>query len=98
MKNAINWEPNLCERFLNLKPRPTMKEMSDVILSSPLGRTSSAEIQGSKHVPRKPVPDRPGWYMKDYKKYEELIVQEARNRKELMLEVIRKRHKDIDGG
>jgi hypothetical protein len=91
MKNIINWDPELPEKFLKIHRRPTIDEMRLVIRSSPLHRTSSATLQ-HKSIPRKPDPNDPAWSIPDNDKYEELIIEEAKRRRKLMLKIIKTRN------
>jgi hypothetical protein len=92
---VIDWPDGLCERFLNLNPRPTKLELEDVIYSSPLGRfNNGSDVHESK---RKysyiPDPDNPGYLKYDKKRYRKLLKQEAQIRQELMQQIIDQRNR-----
>ncbi len=64
IKNLIGWDENLCERFLNIKPRPSIKEIELVVYSSPLKRYNN----GSDYYRMKqkvPVKGEPGQFRTD---------------------------------
>lgn len=90
MRDRIKWDVEFCQKFLDL--RPTVKEIRHVLLSSPLHRTTSSTSfrTQKRYIPRKAIPDRPGWYRRDFAKYEELVVQEAETRKKLMSDIIKR--------
>jgi hypothetical protein len=96
MRDIIKWDIELCQKFLDL--RPTVKEIRHVLLSSPLHRTTSSTSfrTQKRYIPRKPIPDRPGWYRRDFAKYKELVVQEAETRKKLMNDIIKRDPHDRD--
>jgi hypothetical protein len=73
--------PNeLCKRFLNLKPRPTEKELIQAL--EPLGY--NVQEKGGLS----PIPDKPGWFRRVGKEWLRLKKQEIIKRREFMQQVI----------
>jgi hypothetical protein len=65
MRNLIKWNPDVCGKFLNMEPRPTLEQLERVIYSSPLGRYNNGYAR-YRHRGWIPDLDNPG-----YLKYDE---------------------------
>jgi tRNA uridine 5-carbamoylmethylation protein Kti12 len=106
----LEWPIDMCNKFLSIKPRPTMKELVEVVY--PLGYDTrkhryyipNPERQGylkydtSRYI-EEPISDRPGWvHLKDNpnSEYVKLLKQEAQRRIELMTQIIKSRGVDYD--
>jgi hypothetical protein len=64
-KWSIDWPYDLSEKFLNMKPKPTIKELQRVIYSSPVGRyNNGSSVYKSRN--KIPDPDNPGYLKYDY--------------------------------
>ena len=86
---VIEWPKGLCEKFLKINPRPTIGELRQVLF--PIGGlwlTSQNQDTGRGFVPD---PDRPGWMKYDREEYLKILKQEAQNRIELMLHIMKSR-------
>jgi len=64
LKYLIGWDKGLCERFLNLEPRPTIQEMEEVIYSSPLQRYNNGS-DFYRMQQKVPLEGKPGFFKKD---------------------------------
>jgi hypothetical protein len=85
----IEWPKGLCEKFLKISPRPTIGELRQVLYPPEgLGLTSQNQDTHRGYVPD---PDRPGWMKYDREEYLKLVKQEAQNRIELMLHIMKSR-------
>jgi hypothetical protein len=87
----IGWPNGLIEKFLNLKPRPTILELNQVI--DPKGlvlRPLDSQNQFNRfgYVPD---PTDPEMYFYDPRKYARLRKYEAQRRQEAMLKIIESR-------
>jgi hypothetical protein len=64
-KWSIDWPYDLSEKFLNIKPKPNIKELKQVIYCSPVGRyNNGSDVYRSRN--KIPDPDKPGWLKYDY--------------------------------
>jgi hypothetical protein len=64
-KWSIDWPYDLSEKFLNIKPKPTIKELQQVIYCSPVGRyNNGSDVYRSRN--KIPDQDKPGWLKYDY--------------------------------
>jgi hypothetical protein len=85
----IEWPKGLCEKFLKINPRPTIGELRQVLF--PIGGlwlTSQNQDTCRGFVPD---PDRPGWKKYDKEEYLKILKEEAQNRIELMLKIMKSR-------
>lgn len=74
---TIDWPAGLTEKFLNLKPRPTIRELRRVIYPPGLvirPLNSQNEYTSRGYVPD---PDKPGWLKYDKEEYIKIIQKEA---------------------
>ena len=85
----IDWPKGLCEKFLDMDPRPTIEELKQV-LYPPEGLGLTSQNQDT-HRGRVPDPDRPEWMKFDKEEYLKLLKQEAQKRIELMLQIMKSR-------
>ena len=79
----IDWPAGLTEKFLSLKPRPTIRELRCVIYSPGL---VLRQLNSQNQYTRRgyvPDPDKPGWL--------KIIQQEAQKRIEVKIEIINSR-------
>jgi hypothetical protein len=93
---TIDWPAGLTEKFLNLKPRPTIRELRRVVY--PPGLVMEALTSQNKYTRRGYVsdPERPGWLNYDRDEYIKIRQQEAQKRIELMMEIIKSRRAPYD--
>jgi hypothetical protein len=64
-KWSIDWPYDLSEKFLNIKPKPTIKELKQVIYCSLVGRyNNGSDVYRSRN--KIADPDKPGWLKYDY--------------------------------
>ena len=85
----IEWPEGLCEKFLKIRPRPTIGELRQVLF--PIGGlwlTSQNQDTDRGFVPD---PDRPGWKKYDKEEYLKILKQEAQKRIELILKIMKSR-------
>lgn len=88
---SVCYRPNtLCQTFLDLKPRPTEKELATAL--DPLRMRYDLQ----KHKYYVPNPDEPGWLKYDPKGYDKLLKKEGQKRREYMIQVIKSRGIDYD--
>lgn len=92
------WDEQLVEQFLNLYPRPTRKELEDVLSSKQDSYSSEFKLTilgayGGSRTRWGNIedPDRPGYAKRDIQAYTDLLVSEGEKRKELMRQAIRGR-------
>jgi hypothetical protein len=85
----IDWPNGLCEKFLDIKPRPTIEELEQV-LYPPGGLWLTSQNQFT-HRGFVPDPDRPGRMIYNKEEYLKTLKQEAKKRIELMLQVMKSR-------
>jgi hypothetical protein len=97
---TIDRPAGLTEKFLNLKPRPTIRELRRVIyppelVIRPLNSQNQYTSRGYVSDPNKP-----GWLKYDKKEYIKIIQKEAQKRIEVMIEIINSRgaHYDLADG
>ena len=105
-KMMIEWPIDLSEKFLNIQPRPTIKEMIKVLI--PLGfdtrkhrnyipdtdRPDYLKYDSSQWVLD---PDEPGTTKYNYdNEYKKLLKQEAQRRQEIMIEIMKSRGVEYD--
>ncbi len=86
---TIHWPDGLCEKFLGIKPRPTIEELEQV-LYPPGGLWLTSQNQFT-HIGYVPDPDRPGWMKYDKEGYLEALKREAQKRIELMVQIMKSR-------
>ena len=86
----IDWPKWLCERFLNINPRPTIEESKSSIISTREPKMLTSQNQDT-HRGFVPDPDRPGWMKYDKEEYLKILKQEAQNRIELMQQIMKSR-------
>ncbi|HEY6668515.1 MAG TPA: hypothetical protein VI033_05110 [Candidatus Nitrosopolaris sp.] len=86
---TIDWPNGLCEKFVDINPRPTIGELNQV-LSPPGGLGLTSQNQGI-HRGYVPDPDRPGQWKYDNEEYLKILKQEAQKRIELMLQRMKSR-------
>jgi hypothetical protein len=93
---TIDWPAGLTEKFLNLKPRPMIRELRRVVY--PPGLVMEALTSQNKYTRRGYVPDpeRPGWLNYDREEHIKIRQQEAQKRIELMMEIINSRGVSYD--
>jgi hypothetical protein len=84
------WDNDLVDKFLSLRPRPTIAELRKVVYTPELkiGLTSQNQHRRRGYIPD---PEKPGWLKYDRKKYIEILQWEARKRQKLMQQIIEKR-------
>ena len=96
----IDWPAGLTEKFLSLKPRPTIRELRRVMY--PAGLVIRPLNSQNQYTRRGyvPDPDKPGWFKYDKEEYIKIIQQEAQKRIEVMIEIINSRgaHYDLTDG
>jgi hypothetical protein len=97
---TVDWPAGLTEKFLNLKPRPTIRDLRRVIYPPGLvirPLNSQNEYTSRGYVPD---PDKPGWLKYDKEEYIKIIQKEAQKRIEVMIEIINSRgaHYDLADG
>ena len=85
----IDWPNGLCEKFLDIKPRPTIEELEQV-LYPPGGLWLTSQNQFTRRGVV-PDPDRPGRMIYNKEEYLKTLKQEAKKRIELMLQVMKSR-------
>lgn len=86
----IAWDDKLVEQFLNIVPRPTIKELAEVFQPS----WSKVNVDSQKWRRYKGYiddPDKQGWLKYDKEKYKKLLESEALKRQEMMREIIESR-------
>ncbi|HKX20208.1 MAG TPA: hypothetical protein VJM74_00900 [Nitrososphaeraceae archaeon] len=86
----IAWDDELVAQFLNVVPRPTIKELSEVFQPS----WSKVNVESQKwRRYRRYVddPEKQGWLKSDREKYKELLESEALKRQEMMRDIIKSR-------
>jgi hypothetical protein len=97
---TIDWPAGIAEIFLNLEPRPTIRELIRVVY--PPGLAMKALTSQNQYTHRGYVPDqeKPGWLKYDREEHIKIRQQEAQKRIELMMEVINSRgvHYDLADG
>lgn len=96
----IDWPADLSDKFLNIEPRPTIQELKRVIYdTSPLERFNNGS-DVLKHRGYIPNPDKPGWLKYDrskrHQEYKKLLKQEAQDRMQLMIDIMKSRNVDYD--
>jgi len=96
----IDWPSDLSEKFLSIKPRPTIQELKRVIYdTSPLERFNNGS-DVLRHRGYLPDPDKPGWLKYDRSKhhqnYKKLLEEEAQKRMQLMIEIMKSRNVHYD--
>ena len=79
----------LCEKFLDIKPRPTIEELEQV-LYPPGGLWLTSQNQFTRRGVV-PDPDRPGQWKYDREEYLKILKQEAQKRIEIMLKIMKSR-------
>lgn len=88
-KNGICWPNGLCKRFLSITPRPTIKELKQILhVPGGLGLNSQNQYRRRGYVPD---PSRLGWMKYDKKEYLRLLKLEAQKRQEFMEQIINSR-------
>ena len=86
---TIDWPNGLCEKFLDINPRPTIEELKQVLYPpGGLGLTSQNQFT---HIGYVPDPDRPGQWKYDKEEYLKALKREAKKRIELMLQIMKSR-------
>ena len=85
------WDDKLVEHFLNLNPRPTTTELSEVFASPDFTIKVRSPKYRRKYAGYVPIPDKQGFLRMDKYAYIELLKSEANKRKEIMQEIIQKR-------
>ena len=85
----IDWPNGLCEKFLDIKPRPTIEELEQV-LYPPGGLWLTSQNQFTRRGVV-PDPDRPGQWKYDREEYLKILKQEAQKRIEIMLKIMKSR-------
>ena len=86
---TIDWPNGLCEKFLDIDPRPTIEELKQVLYPpGGLGLTSQNHYTHRGFVPD---PDMPGQWKYDKEEYSKTLKREAKNRIELMLQIMKSR-------
>jgi hypothetical protein len=85
---AIDWPNGLCEKFLDIDPRPTIELKQVLYPPGGLWLTSQNQHTHRSYVPD---PERPEWHKYDNEEYLKILKQEAQNRIELMLQIMRSR-------
>jgi len=85
----IDWPKGLCEKFLDINPRPTIEELKQV-LYTPGGLRLTSQNQDT-HRGCVQDPDRPECMKYDKEEYLKLLKQEAQKRIELMLQIMKSR-------
>jgi len=86
----IAWDDELVAQFLNVLPRPTIKELAEVFQPS----WSKVNVESQKwRRYRRYVddPEKQGWLKSDREKYKELLESEALKRQEMMRNLIKSR-------
>jgi hypothetical protein len=64
MSSLIKWNPDVCEKFLNMDPRPTVEQLKRVVYSSPLRRYNNGS-DVYRYRGWIPDPDKPGYLKYD---------------------------------
>jgi hypothetical protein len=78
---STSYRPNeLCKKFLDINPRPTMKELQQALY--PLGWNPH------RYQNFVPDPDKAEWLKYDEKEYKKILKQEAQKRREIMQQII----------
>ena len=86
----IAWDDELVEEFLNVVPKPTIKELAEVFQPS----WSNVNVDSQKWRRYRRFiddPDKQGWLKSDRKKYKGLLEYEALKRQEIMRDIIKSR-------
>jgi hypothetical protein len=86
----IAWDDELVEQFLDVVPRPTIKELAEVFQPS----WSNVNVDSQKWRRYRRFiddPDKQGWLKSDRKKYKGLLESEALKRQEMMRDIIKSR-------
>jgi hypothetical protein len=86
----IVWDDELVEDFLNVSPRPTIRELQEVFQPS----WSKVNVDSQKWRRYKGYvddPDKKGWLKYDREKYKNLLKYEAIKRQEMMRQIIKSR-------
>ncbi len=86
------WPNELCKKFLNLNPRPTISELKQALI--PLGWNPH------RHRNRVPDPDKPNYlkYDPDGQEYKKLLKDEVEKRREFMKRIIEERSQSQSKG
>jgi hypothetical protein len=85
---ADYWNSKLADKFLNLKPRPSIAELRRVVYPPGLviGLTSQNQYTHRGYVPD---PQKPGWMKYDEKEYLKTLKIEAQKRQDIMQQIIK---------
>jgi hypothetical protein len=86
----IAWDDELVEQFLDVVPRPTIKELAEVFQPS----WSNVNVDSQKWRRYRRFiddPDKQGWLKSDRKKYKGLLESEALKRQEMTRDIIKSR-------
>jgi hypothetical protein len=86
----IAWNDALVEDFLNVSPRPTIRELREVFQPS-WSKISVDSQKWRKYKGYVDDPDKQGWLKYDREKYKDLLKYEAVKRQDMMQEIIKSR-------
>jgi hypothetical protein len=89
---AVQWDPELPKKFLSIQPRPTLGELSMIIVCSPLHISRRGGYSKKIVKPLKEDPTKPGFGIVDSEKLTEMKIEEAKRRKKLMNDIIKSRN------
>jgi hypothetical protein len=93
---TIDWPAGLTEIFLNLKPRPTIRELIRVVYPQGLAMRALTSQNQYTHRGCVPDPEKPGWLKYDREEHIKIRQEEAQKRIELMIEIMKSRGVQYD--
>jgi hypothetical protein len=86
----IAWEDELVEDFLNVSPRPTIKELQEIFQPT-WSKVNIGSRRWRKYIGYVDDPDKQGWLKYDREKYKDLLESEAHKRQDMMRQIIKSR-------